>query len=166
MLLYSPPPLVHSDPMPGLISLTDASDISNSTPYEPLRPNMSLCKILPDLWSMFMNSPPPLVHSDPMSCKIYLMAAPDISTLPSMIQFEPVWNFTRSLVYVYEFPTPSGPLWSNVLQDLSDGCAWHFKLYPLWPPQAQYEPERNFTRSLVYIYEISTPSGPLYAKLA
>ena len=113
MFMNSHPPLVHSDPMLCTIYLMGASDISSSTPYEPLRPNMTLCGILPDPWPMFMNSLPSLAHSDPMLCTIYLMGAPDISTLPPMTpqaQYEPVRNFTRSMLYVYEFPTPSGPL--------------------------------------------------------
>ena len=79
MFMNSHPPLVHSDPMLCTIYLMGASDISSSTPYEPLRPNMTLCGILPDPWPMFMNSLPPLAHSDPMLCTIYLMGAPDIS---------------------------------------------------------------------------------------
>ena len=82
---------------------------------------------------------------------------------PPQAQYEPVQNFTRPLVYVYEFPIQSGPLWSNVVHDLSDGCTWHFKLYPLWPPQAQHEPVQKFTRSLVYVYEFPASSGPIWS---
>ena len=65
--MNSPPPLAHSDPMLCKIYLMGAPDISNSTPYDPLKPNVSLLRILLDTWSMFMNSPPPLAHSEPMS---------------------------------------------------------------------------------------------------
>ena len=42
-------------------------------------------------------------------------------------------TLTWPLVYVIKFPTPSGPLWSNVVQDLSDGCVWHFNSTPYDP---------------------------------
>ena len=38
----------------------------------------------------------------------------------------------------------------------SDVCVWHFKLFPLRPPQAQYERVPNSTTPLVYIYEFSS----------
>ena len=71
-----------------------------------------------DPWSISMTSTPPLAHSDPMSCKIGLMGASEFKLYPlwpPQDQHEPGHNFTRPLVYVYEFPIPFGPIWSNDL---------------------------------------------------
>ena len=100
---------------------------------------LSLCGIVPDPWSILMNSPPPLAHSDPMSCKIYLIAASDISTLPPMTPSSPIW----ACVEFYQIPglylwIPH-PLWPTLIQCRARFIWWvrlTFQLYPLWPPHA------------------------------
>ena len=97
MFIKSLPRLAHSDPMLCMIYLMGEPDISNSTPYEPLRPNMTLCGILPNPWPMFLNSLPPLAHSDPMLLTIYLMGAPDISNSTPYDPLKPNVSLFRNL---------------------------------------------------------------------
>ena len=85
-----PTPLTHSDPMTGYISLMDVSDFFKLYPYEPLRPKMTLCGILPGSWPMFIKSLPPLAHSDPMLCMIYLMGDMTFQTLTPMNPSGPI----------------------------------------------------------------------------
>ena len=73
---------------------------------------------------------PPLATSGPYD-SVYL---PTLSTSYHLTHSDllcplPLWP----LVYIYDFPTPSGPLWSNVMQDWPDGRVWIQTLPPMTP---------------------------------
>ena len=168
MFKNSPPPLAHSEPMSCKIYLMGAPDISTLPPRTPSSPIWASAEFYQITGLMFMTSPPPLAHSDPMLCKIYLMGVPDISTLPPMTPSSPIWACAE----FYQIPglclwLPH-PLWPTLIQCRARFIWWVrliFQLYPIWPPQAKYEPVRKFTRSLVYLCDFPTPSGPLWSNV-
>ena len=108
----------------------DVSDISNSTSYEPHRPKMTLSGILQD---------PPLVHSDPMLCTIYLMGASDIS---SSTPYEPL----RPNMTLCEILPDPWPMFMNSLPSLAHSDPMLCTIYLMGAPDISnstpYDPPR------------------------
>ena len=76
---------------------------------------------------------PPQAPMTPCTCPLSLPPTTSIC-LPPLTHSDPLCPLTLwPLVYIYDFPTPSGPLWSNVMQDWPDGRVWIQTLPPMTP---------------------------------